>query len=169
VVKDINQPFFGLNFAGTRAAHLELGGFNTEYGLKGTGGGVGEDVDLFERAFRAGMKIAYTPKARVRHMIEPERVYKTYHRRRMWIALPKYYGHMHILFSDTAWLAGLPRFFYINAVKDLMEFGAAAVTFDKSRRFYHELRLLRFAGLVREAARHGFGAGSAPAGAGQQS
>lgn len=146
-----DQPFFGLNFAGLLSAHVELGGFNTEYGFKGKGGGVGEDVDLFERAFRAGMKIVYTPGARVRHVIEPERIHKAYHRRRQWVSLPKYYGHMRIVFGNARWLGGLPRFFYADALKDLLGFAAAALTFDQSLRFYHELRLMRFAGLLREA------------------
>ena len=69
VVGDLNHPFYGLNFAGTRAAHIKLNGFRTEFGFSGNEGGVGEDVDMFERAMRAGMRVVYTPDARVGHMI----------------------------------------------------------------------------------------------------
>jgi GT2 family glycosyltransferase len=162
VVGDLNHPFYGLNFAGTRAAHIKLNGFRTEFGFKGNEGGVGEDVDMFERAMRAGMRVVYTPDARVGHMIPESRVGKSYHRRRQWVANPVYYRHLDEVFPGVPWLMGLPRFFYPNMVRDLIGYGKSAVTGDSSERFHYELQLLRFVRLAGEAARHGFRKRPAP-------
>jgi glucosyl-dolichyl phosphate glucuronosyltransferase len=156
VVKDMTRPFYGLNFAGTTAAHQMLGGFRTEFGFKGTKGGVGEDVDLFQRAMQAGMKIVYTPDAHVRHVIPPGRVAKYYHRRRQWVANPVMYRHLNGMFPDVPWLLGMPRFFYGGAVRDAAGYVRGLFTGNSSERFYHELRLLRFIRFVAEAARRGF-------------
>jgi glycosyltransferase involved in cell wall biosynthesis len=156
VVKDFLHPFYGLNFAGTREAHRQLNGFRTEFGFRGNEGGVGEDVDMFERAMRAGMRIVYTPDAHVRHIIPPSRLEKQYHRRRQWIANRVYYRHLDEIFPDVPWLMGLPRFFYPNAVRDAVGYFRCAVTRDRHERFHHELQLLRFVKVWGEAARSGF-------------
>ncbi len=156
VVRDLSQTFYGLNFAGTRDAHLTLGGFRTEFGFRGAEGGVGEDVDMFERAFRAGMKIVYTPSARVRHVIPADRVEKKYHRRRQWVAGPVYFRHLHEMYPAVPWLLGLPRFFFTNAATNGVAYARTLVSGDRSERFHYELQLLRFARLAAEAVRHGF-------------
>jgi glycosyltransferase involved in cell wall biosynthesis len=156
VVTDGDHPFYGLNFAGMRAAHVTLNGFRTEFGFRGDKGGVGEDIDMFDRALGAGMRIVYTPRARVRHMIPPARVGKHYHRRRQWLAVPVYYQHLPEMFPRAAWLLGLPRFFYLNAAKSALGYARALVERDRAARFDHEMQLVKFARLSAEAARHGF-------------
>lgn len=156
VVTDVDQPFYGLNFGGTRDAHLALAKFRVEFGFRGTEGGVGEDVDMFERAMKAGMTVAYTPDAVVRHIIPVDRVGKAYHRRRQMVALPIYYRHLGEMFPTVPWTLGLPRFFFSKALRDATEWGSAFFRGDQSERFYCELQLLRFWGLFREAVRTGF-------------
>jgi hypothetical protein len=156
VVQKKDQPFYGLNFAGTRAAHVELGGFNTQYGLIGTGGGVGEDVDLFERALRAGMKIVYTPAARVRHVIPAARATKSYQRRHIWKVSANFYAHMGEMFPEVPWFLGIPRFMFPSAAGHLAGYGRGLLTRDPGKRFFHELQLLRFSRFALEAARKGF-------------
>jgi glycosyltransferase involved in cell wall biosynthesis len=156
LVTDMSKPFFGLNFAGTRAAHLALNGFRTEFGFKGNKGGVGEDVDLFQRAMAAGMKVFYTPRARVRHVIPPDRTLKQYHRRRQWVANPVYYRYLGEIFPSVRWSGGLPRFFYANAARDAVGYLRCLITRRRSDRFHYELQLLRFIRLFAEAAKHGF-------------
>lgn len=162
VVTDFEQPFYGLNFAGRTSAHVALGGFRSEFGFRGNVGGVGEDVDMFQRALRAGMRIAYTPEARVRHIIPPDRVTKRYHRRRQWVANPIFYQHLAEIFPWAAWSMGLPRFFYGRAVGDAIGYVRSLATFSRSDRFHHELQLLRFVRLFGEAARHRFAAPRPP-------
>jgi glycosyltransferase involved in cell wall biosynthesis len=156
VVKDLSRPYYGLNFAGTRDAHVALKGFRTEFGFKGKEGGVGEDVDMFERAMRAGMIVAYTPAARVRHVIPPDRIEKRYHRRRQWVANPVYYRYLDEMFPDVPWFMGLPRFFYPNAIRDAVGYLRCLVTGNSSDRFHYELQVLRFVRLAGEAAKQGF-------------
>jgi glycosyltransferase involved in cell wall biosynthesis len=156
VVTRADRPFYGLNCAGTRDAHLALNGFRTEFGFRGAEGGVGEDVDMFERALRAGMRIVYTPDARVRHVIPPARVRKQYHRRRQWVANRVYYRHVDEMFPKVPYFLGLPRFFYSQAVHDAIGYARSVLTGRPSDRFYYELQLLRMMGLSFEAARYGF-------------
>jgi glycosyltransferase involved in cell wall biosynthesis len=156
LVAEERHHFYGLNFGGTREAHATLGGFRTEFGFKGKKGGIGEDIDMFQRAFRRGMRIAYTPTARVRHVIPVDRVAKHYHRRRQWVAQPVYYQHLNELFPNVPWLLGLPRFFFSKFANDLKGYVRSLFTRDHSERFHYELQLLRFLGLAGEATRHGF-------------
>jgi glucosyl-dolichyl phosphate glucuronosyltransferase len=156
VVRDLRHPFYGLNFAGTLAAHRALGGFRTEFGFVGKGGGIGEDIDMFERAMRAEMKVVYTPAARVRHIIPQDRVGKSYHRRRQWVATATYYRHLDELFPSVPWLMGVPRFMYGNALRDLVGVLRSAARGNQSDRFHHEQQLLRFIGLATQSAKNGF-------------
>jgi len=150
------HPFYGLNFAGSREAHVALGGFRQEYGLKGHGGGgLGEDIDLFLRALSAGMKIVYTPDAPVKHIIPGNRARKHFHRRRLWATRQATYRHLPEVFPRASWLLGLPRFFYPYVLRDAAEYLRHLVTGNPSDRFYHELRLVKFGGLALESARHG--------------
>jgi glycosyltransferase involved in cell wall biosynthesis len=156
MVTNSSTPFFGLNCAGSRRAHLALGGFRTEFGLKGTGGGVGEDMDMFNRALQAKMKIVYIPDARVRHMIPPARVRKHYHRRRQWVANRIVYQHLDELFPNPRWTLGMPRFFYGNGARAAVGYLRCLATRNTSERFQHELEFLRIVKLTLEAARSGF-------------
>jgi len=156
VVTDWHEPFFGLNFAGTREAHIALGGFRNEFGLRGTDGGVGEDVDMFQRAFRAGMTIVYTPHACVRHVIPVARVRKQYYRRREWLANRVVFQYLDEIFPTVPYLLGLPRFFYSQVANDAIGYIRSALPGRASDRFHYELQMLRFTKLLLEAARHGF-------------
>ena len=156
VVTDYEKHFYGLNFGGTVAAHRELGGFRTDFGLKGSGGAGGEDTEMFGRAFQAQMRIVYTPDALVRHVIPEWRVGKRYHRRRQWDGTDVYFAALPELFPKYSWFLGLPRLFYGHALHDLTRYAKGVIARNPSESFYHELRLIRFARLLLEAARHGF-------------
>ena len=156
LVSDETRPFFGLNFAGTMEAHLALGGFRTDFGLIGKEGGVGEDMDLFLRALRRGMRIAYTPDALVKHVIPAARATKRYQREHIWRVNRTYYKYLKDEFPRVAWSLGLPRFFFRNALGDAAAYLRGLFSLSPSLRFYHELQLVRFARLVTEAARNGF-------------
>ena len=163
LVQDSSQPFFGLNFAGTRDAHVALGGFKTDFGLIGGAGGVGEDVDLFERAVGHGMRIAYAPLARVRHVIPPARATKSYQRRHIWRVNAKFYAYMGEMFPRVPWLLGLPRFMFRTVAGNLIGYLRAVLSGDPGERFFHELQLVRFSRFALEAAKNGFGRPKPPA------
>lgn len=160
VILDRHTGFYGLNYGGLKRAFEALGGFRTEFGFKGDKGGVGEDTDLYERAFDAAMKVVYTPHARVQHIIPEFRIDKAYHRRRHWVANEVYFKYLPELFPDVPWLLGLPRFLYARVPKDLLGFAKATALGRSADRFEHEMQLVRFARLFVESARSGFRSGA---------
>jgi glycosyltransferase involved in cell wall biosynthesis len=162
VVTDPAQEFFGLNFAGTRDAHLRLRGFRAEFGFRGVGGGVGEDTDMFERALAAGMRVVYTPDAVVQHMIPWTRTTKRYHRTRCWLSNEVIYDHLPELYPSVRMLLGMPRFLFGKALDDILRYTRALLTGNSSERFFFELKLVSFARLALEAARRGFRPGQPP-------
>jgi glycosyltransferase involved in cell wall biosynthesis len=156
VVTSHTTPFFGLNFASTIRAQRALGSFRTEFGVRENGGGVGEDIDMFKRALAASMKIVYTPRAKVRHMIPLVRTRKHFFRRREWNANRIVYQYLDELFPQPRWMLGMPRFFYGNAARAAVGYLRCAATGNTSERFQHELEFLRVVRFVGEAARSGF-------------
>ena len=57
--------------------HLKkVGGFNTEFGLGASKGGVlvGEETDLMERLIFNGLKPVYLPRAKISHYVPKEKV-----------------------------------------------------------------------------------------------
>jgi glucosyl-dolichyl phosphate glucuronosyltransferase len=156
VVTDYERHFYGLNSAGTLAAHQQLDGFRVEFGVRGNGGGVGEDVDMFERALAAGMRIVYAPDAVVRHVIPPARLEKAFLRHRHWVSNAVYYRALPEFFPKVPWLLGLPRFFFSKALGDLRGYLRGLLRRDPGTRFIYELQLVRFARLFLESARRGF-------------
>jgi hypothetical protein len=111
---------------------------------------------MFQRAFRAGMTIVYTPHACVRHVIPVARVRKQYYRRREWLANRVVFQYLDEIFPTVPYLFGLPRFFYSQAANDAVGYIRSALPGRRSDRFHYELQLLRFTKLLLEAARHGF-------------
>ncbi|GAC1466516.1 MAG: hypothetical protein PVSMB1_15810 [Gemmatimonadaceae bacterium] len=156
VVTDVQKPFYGLNFACTRDAAVALDGFRAEFGFRGAVGGIGEDIDAFERAIAAGMRVVYTPHAVVRHIIPPDRIGRAYHRRRHWAANEVYYRFLGELYPRAPTLLGLPRFFFGKGAADSARYVRCVAKRDWSEAFYYELQVLRFARLLFETGRHGF-------------
>lgn len=150
VVSKLDQPFYGLNFAARRDVHLKLGDFRLY------GEGLGDDVDMFERAMAAGMRIVYTPAAVVRHIIPPARAKRRFHRGKIWAGTATFYRLLTEKPPRVPWLAGLPRFFYAKAVEDLTAYSQALWQRNGAEAFYRELQLIRFAGLLYRASRRRF-------------
>lgn len=154
VVTDTRRPFYGVNCAARRDVLEQLGGFREDYGPKGQHWGVGADVDLFERSLAAGVRIAYAPAAIVRHVIPSARASKRHQREKVWHGTVGYYAFLHEAVTDVPWLMGLPRYFYRKALDDFTSYTASVIRRNPSDSFYTELQLIRFAGLLRQAARH---------------
>jgi glycosyltransferase involved in cell wall biosynthesis len=72
------EQFFGANFAIKRSVLEEIGGFDTGLGVKGSQHSLGEDTDLFFKAFALHKKITYNPAAHVYHKIGPAMMTKAY-------------------------------------------------------------------------------------------
>jgi glycosyltransferase involved in cell wall biosynthesis len=156
LVADIRTPFYGVNHAWRRDALLALEGYREGLGLHGNKGGVGNDLDLFERAIEAGYRGAYAPEACVQHMIPEERCTKAHQRRKVWVGTEFHFQFLRDNSPpEVPRLFGLPRYLFRFALSSLLAYGKAVVTRNRSDVFYHELQLIRFAGLL-YAARAGF-------------
>jgi glycosyltransferase involved in cell wall biosynthesis len=152
-VKDKKFPFYGLNFALTRATLDRLGPFRVDYGPIQSGGGLGDDIDMFYRALAAGVCILYEPKAVVDHIIPADRSVKRVQRQKAWVGSEAYLRWLSETTHDIPTIAGIPRYFYRMAARDACSYLLGAVRRDPKSAFYHELRLLRFFGMIRAAHR----------------
>jgi glycosyltransferase involved in cell wall biosynthesis len=164
VVADLDHPFYGLNNGCRRDALRQLGHYRPEFGLVGNVGGVGEDMDMFARALHAGMRIVYSPDAIVHHVIPASRTTKRLQRRKAWIGSEAYLLLLQERSSKFPWLLGVPRYLWRLAFDDAAACLKNNLTADWGEAFYHELRLIRFGGLLYAARRNRSVLHSAPAG-----
>jgi len=124
VLDSPEQPFLGANMAIAREVFGEIGVFKPgldRVGKKLVGGG---DTDLYERIIDAKIAVMYQPLASVQHLIEPERLHKTYFRK-----LYYYGGQVHGQQYDKgrcAQLCGIPLFGFRKLVNSGWNFAANA-------------------------------------------
>ena len=154
VVTDRDHPFYGLNVAFRRSALDALGPVREDMGYVGSSGGGGEDTEYFERAMRQGLRIAYTPDSVVGHVIPAERATLARQRRFAWSGARSNYQLVREQGGTFPMLLGVPRFMFALAAEDAVGYVKGRVTRDRREAFYREIRLIRFAGLLREAVRH---------------
>jgi hypothetical protein len=83
-VAKAEEWFAGTNVAFRTTTIGEHGGFATNLGRVGSGASLlgNEEVQLIERIRRDGQQLVYAPKARVRHLIDPMRLTRTWFRKR---------------------------------------------------------------------------------------
>jgi glycosyltransferase involved in cell wall biosynthesis len=141
----------GANMAMRRAVVDRVGGLRTDLGkLEGTLR-TGEDHEFFLRMIHAGYRGVYDPGATVRHWVPRERLARPYFRR--WLHqngrdVARLEG---VYTPQVRRLFGVPRYLWRQAAIDLLSAAQATLTFDGRRRFASALRLLWFAGYLREA------------------
>lgn len=136
---------FNVNMAFRRSILDKIGGYRTDIGRGRMAGG--EDIDLFQRAHRAGVSVAYEPAAVVRHFIPASRSTKAFYRRYTWGGSP---NHLMLLRDESRQvpqLFGLPRYFLRQQWGYLRGYVRAVARADAAEAFYCELKLLRLAGL----------------------
>ena len=141
----------GANMAVRASVIARVGGLRTDLGkLEGTLR-TGEDHEFFKRLMHAGCRGNYEPSAVVRHLVPASRLHREYFRRWMFqngadvARLDRGYPTPVIL------LAGVPRYFWKQALLDTAAAVRAAFAGDGARRFASVLRLIWFAGYLREA------------------
>jgi glucosyl-dolichyl phosphate glucuronosyltransferase len=148
VVDDVHKPFYGVNHAIKRSTLKSLGGYREDLGLRGNTGGIGNDLDLFQRALAANLRVLYNPTASVGHIIESCRYRKSYWRKKTWQSAKHQVALVRANPPPVPLLLGLPRFYYRYAFDYLMSYLKGFFIRDRSLFFYHELRLIRFLGLI---------------------
>jgi glucosyl-dolichyl phosphate glucuronosyltransferase len=150
-VTEAHHAFYGVNCAATRGALTALGAYHQDLGPRTSGGGGGEDTEMFRRALIAGQTIVYLPGATVAHCIAAERASRPFQRRRMWRARQQNYVLTSLTRPDLPHVLGIPRFQYRQAVHDLLTMTRARLTGRPGLAFSHELRVIRFGLLVEQA------------------
>ena len=147
--------FFGVNCAVHRTALAKSGPFREDLGVFGAEGvGGGEDIEMFERSLRQGLRIVYTPDAVVSHVIGPEKLTKGFHRNKTWISRQTYYRLVRRDSGHMPSILGVPRYHFVLALKDLLHYATNTAQMQHGKAFYHELRLIRFGGLLSEVIAH---------------
>ena len=84
VVKPTDPTGVGANHGFRTVALRALGGYRTDLGVIAGKGGGGEDLDAFNRAHAAGLKLVYAASAVVRHYVPAARCTKRWYRRYTW-------------------------------------------------------------------------------------
>lgn len=159
VVTGEDHPFYGVNYGMRTDVLRSLGGFREDLGPVNHAGG-GEDTDLYLRARAAGVTIVYDPTAIVGHMIEPWRCTKGFHRRRTWLGSKPYFNTLLTEEAAAPKILNIPRHLYRRAASHAGQYAMAVVRRDRSERFFRELKLIQFAGLLKHGLRHQIGTGS---------
>lgn len=100
--KDVTElekaDLLGANFSCRRAVFDQAGPFRKELGRTGNNFGGFEEAVFIEGAFKHGWRVFYTPRASVKHWVQPKRVasLEWFHR------LPLNYGAQWVLLRETA-------------------------------------------------------------------
>ena len=153
VVTDDDHPFYGVNYGVRTEVRRSLGGGREDLGPVSQAGG-GEDTDLFVRARAHDVSMVCDPSAVVGHMIEPWRCTKAFQRRRAWLGSKPFF---HTLLTDqpsVPRILHVPRHLYRRAADHVGGYAKGVLQRDRIERFYRELKLIQFAGLVSHGVRH---------------
>ena len=141
----------GANMAVRADVVARLGGLRTDLGKLDGSLRTGEDHEFFLRLQRAGCRGTYEPSARVHHLVPAARLHRGYFRR--WLfqngadvaCLERAYA------TSVGMLLGVPRYLWRQAMTDAGSAVRAVATRNESARFAALLRLIWFAGYLRES------------------
>ena len=109
----------------------------------------GEDSEIMFRFKNGGEKLLYYPKALVFHPADASRINKTRFRKWFWGA-----GRGRVRWNDTPanqvrW-ANVPKPVIKKTAKGIIKFLMALPSKNKAKKFFHELMLIHYAGLIHE-------------------
>jgi glucosyl-dolichyl phosphate glucuronosyltransferase len=141
----------GANMAVRADVIARLGGLRTDLGKLDGSLRSGEDHEFFMRLVHAGYRGTYEPSAVVRHLVPATRLTRNYFRRWLWqnghdvACLERSYA------TPAARLFGVPRYLWRQALTDGITSLRAATTGDQVQRFASALRVIWFAGYLRES------------------
>jgi glycosyltransferase involved in cell wall biosynthesis len=135
---EILANYFSANVGFRRSAFERFGKFREDLGVVGGNPISGEDTELFERIIMRGGAMGLAPRAVVNHLIPPERMTRTYLRRKSFA-----YGF------GSAIAGGRSHNRIDKLVKNLSRMMAAALRGDPERTVYHQLECANFFGYWR--------------------
>jgi glycosyltransferase involved in cell wall biosynthesis len=129
------SQFFSANVGFRRRCLDRFGLFREDLGVVGGNPMSGEDTELFARIIAGGGRIGIAPRAVVHHLIGPERMTRSYFRRKSFA-----FG------VGSAMGGGRTHNRVDKLVKNLVRMGAAAARGNRSQAFYHQLECVNFFG-----------------------
>lgn len=148
----------GANVAFQRSALVRIGGWRTDLGKVNNSLISGEDHEIFSRLKRQGLYSGYyDPEIVVRHYVPAERLTRRYFRRWFYwhgktqaLMLDDWYPDLDL--TRVPVIAGVPRFIYRLALRQLKRYVVSLLTFFSEGRalktLVEELRLVECAGLM---------------------
>lgn len=147
----------GANMAVRRAVFDRVGRFDTSLGRVGSSLRGQAQAEFFCRSREAGVRGLYVPEMAVDHHVPASRLTRSYFRR-WWFM--KGMGRCHleqihpvtelgIDLKGVPKIAGMPRYMYGSAVRDIAGYLRALATRDLTSAVRHEMMLCYFAGYAR--------------------
>jgi glycosyltransferase involved in cell wall biosynthesis len=141
----------GANMAVRATVISRLGGLRTDLGKLSGSLRTGEDHEFFLRLLRAGCRGVYEPHALVRHLVPAERLERGYFRR--WLHQNgRDVARLERLYRSTSpFMFGVPRYLWRRLIADALSTARASIGGDQAGRFASALRVIWFAGYLRES------------------
>ncbi len=130
--------YFSANVGFRRSAFERFGNFREDLGVVGGNPISGEDTELFARIMARGGTIGFAPRAKVHHMIPPERMTRAYLRRKSFA-----YG------VGSAFAGGKSHNRPDKLFRNAIRMAAATLRGDPERALYHQLECANFLGYWR--------------------
>jgi glycosyltransferase involved in cell wall biosynthesis len=163
VIEERQRVPLGANMAVRRAVFDRVGNFDTNLGrvrnsLRGQA-----QAEFFCRSRNAGARGLYVPAMAVEHHVPGPRLTRRYFRRwwfmkghgRRWLEQIHPTTELGVDLSQVPKIAGIPRYMYGSAVRDIGGYVRAVATGDVLGAVRHEMMLCYFAGYVRGSASAG--------------
>jgi glucosyl-dolichyl phosphate glucuronosyltransferase len=130
--------YFSANVGFRRRTFDLFGRFREDLGVVGGNPMSGEDTELFQRILSMGGAMGFAMNARVHHIIPPERMRRTYLRRKSYA------------FGFGSAIAGGPTHNHLDKLaRNALRMLAALARGDSERAVYHELECANFVGYWR--------------------
>jgi glycosyltransferase involved in cell wall biosynthesis len=135
---DSIHNYFSANVGFRRQVFERFGKFRRDLGVVGSNPISGEDTELFTRVMAGGGAIGFAPRARVHHLIPPERMRRSYLWRKSFA-----FGY------GSALAGGRTHNHFDKLARNVMRLLFAAAHGDRERAVYHELECANFFGYWR--------------------
>ncbi len=127
--------YFSANVGFRRDAFARFGKFREDLGVVGGNPISGEDTELFERFMHLGGAVGFASAARVHHLIPPERMTRSYLRRKSYA------------FGFGSALTGRPTHNQLDKLaRNAIRMASAVLRREHERTVYHELECANFFG-----------------------
>jgi len=136
--RDTIHNYFSANAGFRRRTFAKYGQFRRDLGVKEGNPMSGEDTELFARIITEGGTVGFTPRARVHHLIPPERMQPSYLRRKSFA-----FGY------GSAVAGGRSHNHFDKLARNVLRMMVAMARGNSERALYHQLECANFFGYWR--------------------